>query len=58
MLLYVVCLVFVLLFLVHKAHTSKLAALCPTMQVRTFHERLKIIEEVVKNLIEKQIASD
>jgi hypothetical protein len=46
--------VFLLLFLVHKAYTSKLAMLCPTKQVRTLHERLKIIEEVEKSPTEKR----
>jgi len=50
MLLFDIHLVFVLLFLVHKAHTSKHAMLCPTKQVRMLHERLKIIEEVPKRL--------
>jgi hypothetical protein len=52
MLLFVIYLVFVLLFLVHKAHTLKLAALHPTKQVGMLYERLKIIEEVAKRLFQ------
>jgi alcohol dehydrogenase YqhD (iron-dependent ADH family) len=48
-----------LLFLVHKAHTSKLAMLCPTNKLgRMLHEKPKISGKVHKNPIEKQIASD
>jgi hypothetical protein len=54
-LLFVVIPVFLLLFLVHKAYTSKLAMSHPTKQVRMLHERLKITEEVEKNPTEKQI---
>jgi hypothetical protein len=50
MLLIVIRLVFILLFLVHKTHTSKLAALHPTKQVGMLYERLKITEEVAKRL--------
>ena len=50
MLLFITHLVFVLLFLVRKAHTSVLAMLCPTKQVRMLHERVKIIEKVAKRL--------
>jgi hypothetical protein len=55
LLLFVVIPVFLLLFLVHKAYTSKLAMSRPTKQVRTLHKRLKIIEKVEKNPTEKQI---
>jgi len=50
MLLFDIHLVFLLLFLVHKAHTSELAMLYSTKQVRMLHERLKIIEEVTRRL--------